>query len=111
MSIEDFNNLVISREGSKIVRFKDIGVAEVDAENTRSIAKRNGLPMVMCALIPQPGAKYIDIADRAYLLMQDLEKDLPEDIDATIALTTRYLSGVQSTRWRTRFSRLSFWLF
>ena len=52
MSIEDFNNLVISREGSKIVRFKDIGVAEVDAENTRSIAKRNGLPMVMCALIP-----------------------------------------------------------
>ena len=85
MSIEDFNNLVISREGSKIVRFKDIGVAEVDAENTRSIAKRNGLPMVMCALIPQPGANYIDIADRAYLVMQDLEKDLPEDIDATIA--------------------------
>ncbi len=85
MSIEDFNNLVISREGSKIVRFKDIGVAEVDAENTRSIAKRNGLPMVMCALIPQPGANYIDIADRAYLVMKDLEKDLPEDIDATIA--------------------------
>ena len=85
MSIEDFNNLVISREGSKIVRFKDIGVAEVDAENTRSIAKRNGLPMVMCALIPQPGANYIDIADRAYLVMQDLEKDLPEDIDAAIA--------------------------
>ena len=41
--------------------------------------------MVMCALIPQPGANYIDIADRAYLVMQDLEKDLPEDIDATIA--------------------------
>ncbi len=56
MSIDDFNNLVISREGSKIVRFKDIGSAEVDAENTRSIAKRNGVPRVRCALIPQPGA-------------------------------------------------------
>ena len=39
----------------------------------------------MCALIPQPGANYIDIADRAYVVMKDLEKDLPEDIDATIA--------------------------
>lgn len=41
--------------------------------------------MVMCALIPQPGANYIDIADRAYVVMKDLEKDLPEDVDATIA--------------------------
>ncbi|WP_294141132.1 efflux RND transporter permease subunit [uncultured Sanguibacteroides sp.] len=85
MSIEDFNNLVISREGDKLVRFRDIGVAEVDAENVRSILKRNRVPMVICALIPQPGANYIDIADRAYQVMADLQKDLPEDIEAGIA--------------------------
>ena len=50
MSIEDFNNLVIARNGQQIIRFSDIGTAEVDAENTRTIAKRNGVPMVMCAL-------------------------------------------------------------
>ncbi|MCR9012779.1 efflux RND transporter permease subunit [Gabonibacter chumensis] len=85
MSIEDFNNLVISREGDKLVRFRDIGVAEVDAENVRSILKRNRVPMVICALIPQPGANYIDIADRAYQVMDDLQRDLPEDIEAGIA--------------------------
>jgi len=84
-SIEDFNNMVIARKGNKIIRFQDIGVAEVDAENVRSVLKRNRVPMVICALIPQPGANYIDIADRAYQVMADLEKDLPEDIDAAIA--------------------------
>ena len=85
MSIEDFNRLVIARDGEKVVRFEDIGVAEVDAENTRSVSRRNGVPMVMVALVPQPGANYIDIADRAYEVMADLEKDLPEDIDAAVA--------------------------
>lgn len=85
MSIEDFNNLVVSRKENRVVRFRDLGVAEVDAENVRHIAKRNGIPMVNCVLIPQPGANYIDIADRAYEVMADLEKDLPDDIDASIS--------------------------
>lgn len=49
MTIEDFNNLVIKEEGDKVIRFRDIGIAEVDAEDTRSIMKRNGVPMVACA--------------------------------------------------------------
>ena len=74
--IDDFNNLVIKQEGDKLVRFKDIGVAEVDAEDTRSIMKRNGVPMVACVVIPQPGANYIDIVNEAYQVMEDLQKDL-----------------------------------
>lgn len=85
MTIEDFNNLVIREDGDKVVRFRDIGVAEVDAEDVRSIMKRNGVPMVACVLIPQPGANYIDIVDRAYGVMADLQKDLPEDVEAGIA--------------------------
>ncbi|MDR2414823.1 MAG: efflux RND transporter permease subunit [Odoribacteraceae bacterium] len=85
MSIEDFNNMVVSRKGNRVTRFRDVGVAEVDAENTRSISKRNGIPMVNCVLIPQPGANYINIVDKAYAVMEDLEKDLPEDIEASIS--------------------------
>ena len=40
-TVEDFNNLIILKNEGRIVRFSDIGVAEVDAENTRSILKRN----------------------------------------------------------------------
>lgn len=85
MTIEDFNNLVIKEDGDRVVRFRDIGVAEVDAEDLRSIMKRNGVPMVACVIVPQPGANYIDIVDRAYGVMADLEKDLPEDVEAGIA--------------------------
>lgn len=85
LTIDDFNQLVIREEGNRVVRFRDIGVAEVDAEDVRSILKRNGVPMVVCAVIPQPGANYIDIADRAYQVMDDLKKDLPEDVKAEIA--------------------------
>lgn len=85
MTIEDFNNLVIREDNNKVVRFSDVGIAEVDAENVRSILKRNGVPMVACVIIPQPGANYIDIVDRAYSVMKDLEKDLPDDVEAGIA--------------------------
>ena len=85
MTIEDFNNLVILEDGDKVVRFRDLGVAEVDAENTRSIMKRNGVPMVACVIIPQPGANYIDIVDRAYKVMEEMQKDLPDDVEAGVA--------------------------
>lgn len=85
MTIDDFNRLVVFEDGDKVVRFSDIGVAEVDAENTRSIMKRNGVPMVACIIIPQPGANYIDIVDRAYGVMADLEKDLPDDVEAGVS--------------------------
>ena len=85
MTIDDFNALVIREEGDRVVRFRDIGVAEVDAEDVRSVMKRNGIPMVACVIIPQPGANYIDIVDRAYEVMKDLEKDLPADVEAGIA--------------------------
>lgn len=80
MTVEDFNNLVISRKDDRVVRFRDIGTATVDAENKRSILKMNGAPMVGCVLIPQPGANYISIVDRTYDVLEDIKRDLPEDM-------------------------------
>lgn len=85
LTIEDFNNMVLREDGDKVVRFRDIGIAEVDAEDTRSILKRNGVPMVICAVVPQPGANYIDIVDKAYDVMKTLQKDLPADVVAGVA--------------------------
>jgi len=83
-TIEDFNNLIISRSGERIVRFSDIGTAEVDAENTRSILKRNGVPMVSAVLVPQPGANYITIVDEAKKAVEELKKSLPPDIEVGV---------------------------
>lgn len=83
-TIEDFNNLIILRNGDRVVRFSDIGVAEVDAENTRSILKRDGVPMVALILVPQPGANYINIVDAAKSAIVELERNLPEDIKVNV---------------------------
>ncbi|PKO96634.1 MAG: acriflavin resistance protein [Bacteroidetes bacterium HGW-Bacteroidetes-7] len=83
-SIEDFNDLIIQRSGERVVRFSDIGVAEVEAENTRSILKRDGIPMVALVLIPQPGANYINIVDDAVKAVEELKKSLPDDIEVGV---------------------------
>jgi multidrug efflux pump len=80
LSAEDFNNLIIREVDNNIIRFKDIGYAELYPEDIKSILKRNGEPMVMTVIIPQPGANHIEIADEAYKRIDQIKKDLPEDV-------------------------------
>ena len=101
-SIEDFNRMVVYQDGEKVVRFSDLGKAVVEAENMRSILKRNGLPMVNVILTPQPGANYISIVDEAMVRLEQLKKDLPPDIIAEVGFdNTVYIrssiSEVQET--------------
>ena len=77
---EEFNNLVIREEDNRIIRFRDIGYAEVGAQDIRSYMKMNDVPMVGVVVIPQPGANHIDIADAVYERMKNMEKDLPDDV-------------------------------
>jgi multidrug efflux pump len=79
-TVDDFNNMIVYQDGERVVRFNDIGIAEIAPENVRVILKLNGVPAVSCNLIPQPGANYIDIVDRAKVMIEELKKDLPEDI-------------------------------
>lgn len=83
-TLDDFNDMIIARNGERVVRFSDVGVAEIDAENSRSILKRDGVPMVACVLVPQPGANYIDIVDEAEKAIEDLKSSIPEDIQVGV---------------------------
>lgn len=77
---EDFNNLILVENDFRVVRFRDVGFAELDAANRQNILKRNGVPMVSCVIIPQPGANHINIADEVRMRMEQMRKDLPEDV-------------------------------
>lgn len=77
---EEFNNLVIKERDGRIVRFSDIGRAELSPRDIKSYMKMNGVPMVGVVVIPQPGANHIDIADAVHERMKMMEKDLPEDV-------------------------------
>ena len=88
---DEFNNLILKEENNQIVRFSDIGRAELGPADQKSYMKMNGVPMVGVVVIPQPGANHIDIADAVYQRMQTMQKDLPEDI--------KYNYGFDNTRF------------
>ncbi len=81
---EEFNNLVIKEDDYRIVRFRDIGIAELDTENRKNILKRNGMPMVSTVVIPQPGANQIEISNEVKIRLEQMKKDLPADVKAEI---------------------------
>lgn len=85
---EDFNSLILKQEGDEIVRFRDIGYAELGTENDRSILRRDGVPMVGDVIIPQPGSNHIEIADEFYRRLEQIKKDLPEDVTVGIGFDT-----------------------
>ena len=88
---EEFNNLVIKETDGRIVRFSDIGRAELSPRDLKSYMKMNGVPMVGVVVVPQPGANHINIAEAVYDRMERMQKDLPEDV--------KYSYGFDNTRF------------
>lgn len=84
---EEFNNLIIDQREGKIIRLKDVGQAELRPENERTLLRGNGgEPMIGIAVQPQPGSNYIEIVDEIYKRVEQIKKDLPEDIRLGVAL-------------------------
>lgn len=77
---EEFNNLIIKESNGRVIRFSDIGRAELSARDLKSYMKMNGVPMVGVVVVPQPGANHINIAEAVYDRMEKMQKDLPDDV-------------------------------
>lgn len=83
---EDFNNLIIRSTDEGVVRLKDVGQAVLGPENPETILKESGTPMIGLAIIPLPGANYVEISDEFYKRYEQLQKEVPEDIKLSIGL-------------------------
>ena len=80
---DEFNNIILKKNGGNIIRISDVGRAELGPADIKSYMKMNGVPMVGVAVIPQPGANHIEIADAVYTRMEQMKKDLPDDVEYT----------------------------
>jgi hydrophobe/amphiphile efflux-1 (HAE1) family protein len=102
-SEDDFNNLIITRRGTSLIRLRDVGQAQLSAQNEKSILRGNGgIPMVGVALQPQPGSNFIEIVDEAYRRVEVLKQDTPADIIVGVGLDItnsirKSIRDVQST--------------
>ena len=80
---DEFNSIILKKNGGNITRLRDVGHAELGPADLKSYMKMNGVPMVGVVVIPQPGANHIEIADAVYERMEQMKKDLPEDVEYT----------------------------
>ena len=81
----EFNDLIIKETDGSVVKLRDIGQAVLAPENERTLLRGDGgIPMVGVALTPQPGSNHIAIADEFHRRVEQIKRDLPEDLQLKI---------------------------
>jgi len=83
---EDFNNVIIKNVNGADIRLKQIGEAVLGPENEETVLKESRIPMIALALVPQPGTNYVAISNEFYKRLEQIRKDVPDDIKLNIAL-------------------------
>lgn len=99
---DDFNNVIVKSAPTGDIRLKDIGQAVLGPENEESILRESNIAMVGLALNPLPGSNYVEISDEFYRRLEQIKKEVPEDIKLNIAMDQtvfikRSISEVQET--------------
>lgn len=83
---EEFANVTIANVNGADIKIKDIGNVVLGPENEETVLKESQVPMIALAIVPQPGSNYVAISDEFYKRLEDIRKDVPEDISLNIAL-------------------------
>src|SRR5690349_8742682 len=83
---EDFSNVIIKNVNGADVRLGQIGEAVLGPENEETVLKESRIPMIALALVPQPGTNYVAISNEFYKRLDQIKKEVPEDIKLNIAL-------------------------
>jgi hydrophobe/amphiphile efflux-1 (HAE1) family protein len=98
----DFRNLILREDSAGIVRLSDVANVEISAENLEQSWKYNGVYAVGLAIVPQPGANYIKIANEFYKRIDEIKKTNKSDITFNVLIDNtknvrRSLAEVEET--------------
>jgi hydrophobe/amphiphile efflux-1 (HAE1) family protein len=80
---KDFRDLIIFEDNRGIIRLSDVAKVEIGPENEEFSWRLNGVNAVGLAIIPQPGANYIKIADEFYKRVAEIQKSQKGDFELT----------------------------
>lgn len=80
---KDFQDLILKQDATGIVRLGDVAKVEIGPESDEYSWRLNGVPAVGLAIIPQPGANYVKIADEFYKRIEDIKKSQKGDFILT----------------------------
>jgi len=82
---DEFNNIIIKRGDDKVVRFRDIGYAQLGAQNERGALKMGSTPIAGLYFKQQPGANQIEIVNQLRKRLDEIKKQIPADIKVQVA--------------------------
>ncbi|MBS4043015.1 MAG: efflux RND transporter permease subunit [Chitinophagaceae bacterium] len=83
---EEFENVIIKNVNGTNIKIKDVAEVVLGPENEESVLKESGVPMIALAIVPQPGSNYVAISNEFYKRLDQIKKEVPEDIKLQIAL-------------------------
>src|SRR5215510_9013086 len=85
-SEQQFRNLIIRSDSAGIVRLGDVTRVELGPEQLEQSWKYNGVQAVGLAIVPQPGANNIEIANEFYKRIEQIEKGSKSDIQLKVLI-------------------------
>ena len=83
---EQFKNLIIKNIDGVNVKLSDVADVVLGPEDEESGLKESGVPMIMLAIIPQPGSNYVSISDENDKRLRKIKNDLPKDIKMDVGM-------------------------
>ena len=85
-NVEEFNDLIITYVDGKPVYMRDIGYVEDGMEDLRSISYMDGKRAVSVEIRKVSGGNVVQVADDVKEVIADIENNLPDDIEMTMAI-------------------------
>ncbi|RMD69312.1 MAG: efflux RND transporter permease subunit, partial [Bacteroidetes bacterium] len=81
---EQFENIILRKQGGTLVRLKDVGRAEIGPESVREILRYNGKPAVAIGVVKQSTANPLDISAGLRKLLPELNANLPDGMHTQV---------------------------
>ena len=89
---EEFERLVIRNEGGALVRLEDVARVELGAVEPSARARATQQAAIYVSVWPLPGANEIEIADRLYEVLEDVNETLPAGLEIEVGFdVTTYM--------------------
>jgi multidrug efflux pump len=84
-SVEEFEKMVVRQSGGATVRLRDVAEVQLGAEDYDTQVNFSGQTAVFIGVWALPNANSLDVIKRVRVEMGGLQKEIPEQIKATIA--------------------------
>jgi len=84
-SVKEFQQLAIREKDGAVVRLSDVAEVVLGAEDYDSAVNFSGQTAVFVGIWPLPNANSLDVIKRVRTEMASIQKDVPEQLKATIA--------------------------